>query len=236
MSRFVQKIKGKFHRPVQVIILAAGAGARTKSYEPRCLLKYKKETIIENQISIIKNKFPKAEITVVIGIEGHKVIKKIGKSARFVENQIYYDSNSAESLRLGINNCLLDDIIFLHGDLIISENIFENINMNNSFLITDDKNQFEDKEVGVTVVNNKATFLSYNLDTKWCQIAYLNQEAVTTLRKLFIKPEFETRYLLTFEIINKLIDSGIIFNCFDTNGNFIKEIDSLKDLNNEIVM
>ena len=131
---------------------------------------------------------------------------------------------------------MLDDIIFLHGDLIISENIFENINMNNSFLITDDKNQFEDKEVGVTVVNNKATFLSYNLDTKWCQIAYLNQEAVTTLRKLFIKPEFETRYLLTFEIINKLIDSGIIFNCFDTNGNFIKEIDSLKDLNNEIVM
>ena len=40
MSRFTRKIKAKNQPAVQVIILAAGAGARTRSYEPRCLLKY----------------------------------------------------------------------------------------------------------------------------------------------------------------------------------------------------
>ena len=50
MNRFSRKIKGKYTGQLQVIILAAGARSRSKSYEPRCLLKYNNKTIIESSI------------------------------------------------------------------------------------------------------------------------------------------------------------------------------------------
>lgn len=233
MSRFTRKIKNKTQLPLQVIILAAGAGSRTKSYEPRCLLKYKNKVILDSQIEIIKNRFTKSEITVVGGIEGYKIIKRLEKDMRFVENQIHEDSNSGESLKLGINNSIIDNILFLHGDLVFSESILNKIDMDKSCLLIDNSGKIEDKEVGVTVVNGKATVLSYNLPTKWCQIAYLSQNETNILRKLLVRTDFNTRYLLTFEIINKMIELGASFDCIDIEDGFIKEIDSLKDINNE---
>ncbi len=233
MSRFTRKIKNKAQLPVQVIILAAGAGARTRSYEPRCLLKYNGKIILDSQIEIVQERFTKSEITVVGGIEGHKIIKKIGKSARFVENQLHEDSNSGESLRIGVNNTLQDNILFFHGDLVFSSQIFDKINMDKSCILVDRSNKIEEKEVGVTIVDNKATVLSYNLPIKWCQIAYLNTNDTNLLRRLLIRSDYDTRHLLTFEIINKMIEFGSEFECIDIENNFIKEIDSLKDINNE---
>jgi choline kinase len=231
MSRFTRKIKGKSLAPVQVIILSAGVGSRTRSYEPRCLLKYNNKTILDNQIEVIYNCFHSPQITIVCGFDSGRIIKKIGKQGRIVENTSYDITNNGESLRLGVNNSLLDNIIFMHGDLIISEGIFEKINYDKSFLLTESSNKFDEKEVGVTVVNGKATILSYSLPTKWCQIAYLNENETNILRKLFLKPDFNSKVLLTFEIINKIIESGGSFDCYDVGNNFIKEVDSLKDIN-----
>lgn len=234
MSRFTRKIKGKNYPPIQAVILAAGVGARTKSYEPRCLLKFGKKTILENQIEILTERFSKCDITVVAGCEANKVIKKIGKTARIVENQLFESTNSGESLRLAVNNTLHDTIMFMHGDLVISEGIFDKIDLGKSFLLIDDQDKFEEKEVGVTVVNNCATVLSYNLPTKWCQIAYLAPNETAILRKIFAKPDLNTKFLLTFEVINKIIEMGGSFECYNIGNNYIKEIDSLKDINNEI--
>lgn len=233
MSRFTRKIKNKTQLPLQVIILAAGAGSRTKSYEPRCLLKYNNKVILDSQVEIIRNRFTKSEITVVGGIEGYKIVKRLEKNMRFVENQIHEDSNSGESLKLGVNNSILDNILFLHGDLVFSENILNRIDMDKSCLLIDNSGKIEEKEVGVTVVDGKATVLSYNLPTKWCQIAYLSQNETNILRKLLVRTDFNTRHLLTFEIINKMIEFGASFDCIDIEDGFIKEIDSLKDINNE---
>lgn len=233
MSRFTRKIKGKSQLPIQFIILAAGVGARTKSYEPRCLLNYKNKIIVENQIETIQSKFNKAEISIVCGFDTPKIIKRINKRARIIENQNYETSNSGESLRLGINNSFLDNIIFMHGDLVVSEELFENIDLNQSCLLIDSSNKFEEKEVGVTYVNKVATVLSYNLPTKWCQIAYLAERETNILRKLFLRSDINYKFMLTFEIINKVIELGGSFNCIDIGNSFIKEIDSLKDINNE---
>lgn len=233
MNRFTRKIKNKAQLPVQVIILAAGAGARTRSYEPRCLLKYNGKIILDSQIEIIQNRFTKSEITVVGGVEGHKIVKKIGKTARFVENQLHENSNSGESLRLAVNNTMQDNILFIHGDLVFSSQIFDKIDMDKSALLIDKANKIEEKEVGVTIVDGKATMLSYNLPVKWCQMAYLNTNDTNLLRRLLIRNDFDTRHLLTFEIINKMIEFGSEFECIDIENNFIKEIDSLKDINNE---
>jgi choline kinase len=233
MNRFTRRIKGRVINPIQVIILAAGVGSRTKSYEPRCLLKYGNKTILDNQLNIFKNKFNNAEISVVCGFDTHRMIRKIDKRARVVENTNYENTNNGESLRLGINNSMLDNIIFLHSDLIISDTLFDKVSFDKSFIFVDSQNKFDDKEVGVTIVNNKANILSYSLPTKWCQIAYLNQNETAILRKLLMKPEINSKILLTFEIINKIIEHGGSFECYEIGNTFIKEIDTLKDIANE---
>ena len=235
MSRFVRKIKVKNFSNLQVVILAAGVGARTKSYEPRCLLKYGNKIILDNQLEVLSETFEKAEISIVGGYDINRVIKKTGKRARIIENQLFNDTNSGESLRLAINNSLFDNVLFIHGDLVISREIFANINLNESFLLVDNQNKFEDKEVGITVVNGKATVLSYDLQTKWCQIGFLATEELNILKRLFLKSDFNPDYLLTFEIINKIIENGGKFNCYDIGNSFIKEIDTLKDISNEAI-
>lgn len=233
MSRFTKKIKDKFSHPIQVAILAAGIGARTKSYEPRCLLKYNSKIILETQLSVLSERFPKSEISIVCGHDSGRIIKKVGKQHRIIENQIYENTNSGESLKLAVNNSLLDNFMFMHGDLVISYEIFNSINLNSSFILVDSMNKFEEKEVGVTVVDGKVSVLSYNLPVKWCQIAYFTGEEMNILRKLLIRQDFNSKYILTFEIINKVIELGGSFKSYDIGTSFIKEIDSLKDINNE---
>jgi choline kinase len=235
MSRCIRKIKNKSYPPLQVIILAAGVGSRTKSYEPRCLLKVNKKVILDNQIEIITEKFTNVQISVVTGFDTNKIIKKVGKDIRIVENQMYENTNSGESLRLAVNNSFLDHVLFLHGDLVLSSGIFNKVSLGESFLLIDNANKFEEKEVGITVVDGIATVLSYNLPTKWCQIAYLAEKETSILRRLLSRNDFNTKFLLTFEIINKIIESGGSFKCFDIDNHFIKEIDSLKDINNEVI-
>lgn len=231
MSRFVRKIKNKNFPQLQIVILAAGVGSRTRSYEPRCLLKYNKKTILDNQIEVLTSLFNKAEISIVGGFDINKIIRKVGKTVRVIENQMYENTNSGESLRLGINNSMLDNILFLHGDLVISPEIFDNVKMDQSFLLVDSGNQFEEKEVGITIVDGVATVLSYSLPTKWCQIAYLAESELCILKKLMMKNDFPSKTFLTFEVINKIIENDGKFNCFEIGKGFIKEIDSLKDIN-----
>jgi len=232
MSRFIRKIKNKNFPQLQIVILAAGIGSRTRSYEPRCLLKYNKTTILDNQIEVLTSLFNKSEISVVGGFDINKIIRKVGKQVRVVENQMYESTNNGESLRLAINNSMFDNILFLHGDLIISPEIFDNVKMDQSFLLIDSGNKFEEKEVGITVVDGLATVLSYSLPIKWCQIAYLAENELGILKKLLMRNDFPSKTLLTFEIINKIIENGGKFNCFNIGNGFIKEIDSLKDMNN----
>jgi choline kinase len=233
MNRHTRKIRGKNAPPIQVIILAAGVGARTKSYEPRCLLKYGGKHILDYQMEVLNSKFSNPQITIVGGFDISRLIKKVGKQARIIENQIFDSTNNGESLKLGVNNSLLDNILFLHSDLVISSDIFDKVSFDKSFLLVDSTGKFDEKEVGVTVVDKKATILSYSLPTKWCQIAYLAENEVNIFRKLILKPDFNFKVLLTFEVINKIIDNGGNFECFEIGPSFIKEIDSLKDINNE---
>jgi choline kinase len=234
MNKHVRKIKDRVRMPdCQIIILSAGIGSRTKSYEPRCLLKYQNKVILDNQIDILSQKFSDSEISVVCGFDYQRIMKRVGKRARIVENSNFENTNNGESLKLGINNSLKDNILFLHGDLFISSDLFTNIVFNKSFILVDSSNKFDDKEVGVTIVNGQATVLSYALPTKWCQIAFITGAEMNIVRKLFHKQDFNCRYLLTFEIINKIIELGGSFECYDIGNSFIKEIDNLKDINNE---
>lgn len=232
MNRYTRRIKrDKSLDNVDTIILTAGVGARVKSYEPRGLLKFKNTTLIEHQIQTISNLIPKSGMITVVGYDANKVIKKIWGKSRIVENQIYEESNSGESLRIALNNSSANAILFFHGDLYFENEVFNGVDFSESFVLVN--TSFNEKEVGVNILDKYVSIFSYGLETKWSQIAFLRNKELEILRKLVLKNDFNGKYLLTFELLNEVITLGGKFKSFMVQGNKIKELDSTKDIINE---
>ena len=163
MSRSVTSIKNeKKKKDISVIILSAGLGHRMRSIEPRCLIKIGQKYLIEHQIESLNGAFGEIEIIGVFGPHIEKILKKIN-NIRFVENQLYNETNNSESLRLGLNNATNKNILFIHGDIFFKQDIFKGVDFSHSFLILDGNNDLEDKEVGVTTRKDKIITLSYGL-------------------------------------------------------------------------
>lgn len=233
MSRFTRKITNKNREPIQVVILAAGASSRTRSYEPRCLLKYNGKTVLDSQLAAVSRNIPKAEVLIVSGVENSRLLKKLDRKVKTVENSRHESTNSGESLRLGFNASSCRQFLFIHGDLILDEDFFKKINFDESFVLVDSGGKFDSKEVGAAVSDGLLSSFCYNLPLKWCQIAFLAQRETRILERLLWKDGLDTTYLLSYEVINAVIENGGIFKYIEIGNKFIKEVDSLKDLNVE---
>jgi|TARA_Y100000361_G_scaffold153533_1_gene175605 choline kinase len=236
-GRFTTKITNSKHKSYNnmsdtaVAILGAGVGSRIKSHEPRSLIKIGDKTLIEHQVSMIRNSFENPEIIGVVGCKAEKVIKKMRGEIRLVENQVHSTTNSSESIRLAFNNSLRGNFLFMHGDLYFNVSTLKNVDYSKSFVIIDNKNMISDKEVGLTVCNGTASIFSYGLTTKWCQIAYVTGKELKILKNIFNKFDETHKKMLSFEILNKMISMGASFKCYEPPNMSILEIDRIKDLN-----
>ena len=231
MSRFVTKIqKSKIaDSSLSVAILAAGCGSKIKSYEPRSLLKINSKSLIEHQLSTINNYFKDVEIITVVGCHANKVIKKIKNSTRVVENQIYNETNSSESLRLAFNNASCKNFMFVHGDILFNESCI-NVDYSQSFVIIDTEDYIKDQEIGLTMIGGRLSILSYGLPTKWGQMAFFTGKEYKILTSLFNKYEDKDKKRLSFEIINEVIQLGGSFQCYEPKNKNLLEIDRIKDI------
>lgn len=232
MSRFTQKIK-KEPLSTSVGILSAGTGSRIKSHEPRALLKVGPKFLLQHQLDVMSSVFHKPEIVVGIGVEANRILKKFPSDIRFVENQLHDTTGPFETLRLIVNNVTGNSILFFHGDLYFDARAIESADFSKSFIVVDNKDRMRDKEVGVTVVNDKTSILSYGLDTKWCQIAFLTGKEFAILRQICSKTTHETKTLLAFEVINSIIGRGGTVKVYEPDNMSIVEIDCMKDIKNE---
>lgn len=214
-------------------ILSAGVGARIKTYEPRSLLKIKNKTLIDHQVDAIKSKFKDPEIIGVFGPHMARVTKNVRGKIRIVENQKYETTNNSESLRLALNNSIKNSLMFFHGDILINETFFNSLNFNKSFVVYEDRGMMDEKEIGLTIMKNKATILSYGLEKKWCQAAFFKGKELKILRNIFSTFSNQDKKMLTFEIINKIIDSGGSFQAQRLEKSKIIEIDCIRDIKNE---
>lgn len=234
MARFVTKITKDTRRYIEqdiaVAILSAGAGSRIKSYEPRSLLRIGDKSLIEHQISVIRECFEEPDIMSVVGYDCERVIKKINNRTRIVENQLHDQSNTSESIRLAFHNTAKKNFLFFHGDLYFNKETLQNLDYKKSFIIIDTKGQMAEKEVGVTVSENKASILSYGLPVKWAQIVYVTGREYRILKNIFQKYTLPDKKLLSFEIVNRMIAMGAQFNCHEPEKMSIVEIDRIKDL------
>jgi len=212
----------------QTIILAAGISDRMKSYEPRCLIKIGEKTIIDNQINIISKLFGK-DISVVGGYKYNRIQKKFDKQKiSVIENKDFLNNSPAYGIKIALKFSS-KSVLVIHGDLLFNYDTL-NLDKSKSFLVIDNKHKMSDKEVGVVCDNGIATNLSYGLKQKWCQIAYFTGLELEILKEITL---YNVDRFFTFEIINKIINMGGIFHCYEPENMRIVEIDSVKDLKNE---
>jgi choline kinase len=214
---------------ISVALLSAGNGSRIKSYEPRSLLKIKGSYLLEHQIKAINASLDKPEIITVVGCHANRVIKRTRGKSRFVENQIHEISNSSESLRLAFNNSTNLNFLFIHGDLYFNPKTLD-VSFEKSFVIVDSKNRFKDSEVGITKNKERLSILSYGLPEKWAQIAFVTGQEYQILKNIFNKYEDQDKKRLSFEIINRIVEMGGKFACYEPRGMKITEIDRIRDI------
>ena len=232
MSRFIQKIK-RGSLTTGVALLSAGLGNRIRSNEPRSLIKIGGKCLLELQLEALSSMFSEPNILVGIGVESQKIVKKFTGRVRLVENQLYKTTGPFETLRLLVNSSTDDSLLVIHGDLYFNSNILDGADFSKSFVVSDTTGSILEREVGITSVNNKASILSYGLKDKWAQIAFFTGRELATLRSLCCKSNDDSKHLLTFEIINSIINKGGSFKVHKPQKTFIVEIDCMKDIKNE---
>lgn len=238
MSRFTTNItkskKAKVKKQpkeISVAILSAGVGSRIKSYEPRSMLKIGGKTLMEHQIATIKKSIDNPDIISVVGYDAQKIIKKFNDQIKIIENQIYDSTNTSESIRLAFNATNKNNFLFIHGDLLFNTETLQNLDYTQSFVIIDTNHRIDNKEVGLTVLNNnRASIFSYGLDIKWCQIAFFVDKEINIIKQIFNRFEVHHKKMLSFEILNQMINMGASFNCYEPDGMKILEIDRIRDI------
>lgn len=208
------------------IILSAGVGRRMGCYGPKCLLKHGGESLINRQIAVIKKIDTRADIILVVGFQARKVIAQKIPRVRVIENVRYDETNAGESLRLAMNAAIASNVYVLHGDLVLSK---ETLTFGKTAgLLVDDRKRIDKTEVGVVMNGSVITNLSFGLPLKWGQVAYFPAKHFLELSNVCNHTSSKNKS--TFEIINTMIDRGVVFQAMVDKRGILKEIDSSKDL------
>tara|TARA_Y100000592_G_C5481991_1_gene326193 strand:+ start:5862 stop:6566 length:705 start_codon:yes stop_codon:yes gene_type:complete len=214
---------------LSVIIPAAGAGHRMKSYGPKALMPVNKSTtLIEKQINNIWKVYPECEIFVCVGFEADKIREKLsGVPVRFICNPLYEQTNVLYSIALAIQAIITKEVLLVYGDLVFNPKTIENIR-GKSKIIYEKKGMFCRSEVGVAIHEDKAKNFSFGLEIKWAQIAYFVGKELELFKEISMRKD--TSQWLGYEALNYVLDNGGSFESVSPKYMKIHEIDRVKDL------
>ena len=202
---------GSFNDPITVVLLSDKVGHRMKSYGPTPLLSLGRDTILDYQLQAIKSRFSNYEIIICTGFDSEKVTRFIKEkysreNIRVVENQMYYHTNTCESLRLCLNNNVSHRVLVCDGSILMDGPIFSIVKGKSSCIMTESTPSTSGSgfEVGVTVNDvGEVTNLCYGLDTKWSEVTFLSgQKVIESLRRIVSMPDYKTKFI--FEALNEL--------------------------------
>jgi choline kinase len=120
----------------EVVIPAAGLGTRLgdhKDGNPKCLVELKDKTILEYQLSYLKEiGIPRENVHVVIGTSGDCWTQESYDRIRGIHDNIIinFENTSkgpAFSLRLGVEATTHDSIVILDGDVFVQQEILASL-------------------------------------------------------------------------------------------------------------
>jgi len=227
MSRFISEIKKSYDDNISVAILGNETDYRVRSYGPKCLLKHGSSTIIQNQIKLLGETSCISDLVVVLGFECEKIINYIPDHVRVVENQLYYETNSSESLRLIINNIRGDRLLIIDGNILISRKAFKKLDFSNSFALCH-KNDKLKNEISASKIGDHIGNFSFGLENCWDGIAFLQGKEFGLLRKACA--DREKGKFFVFELLNLVIDTGGKIEVQECKAGDVKVINSIKDI------
>lgn len=230
------KIKRKYKRIkkepdlITVILLCDYPGYRMKSYGPLPLIQIQDNRLIDLQINAIKTSIPNYEIILCVGFDSEKISKYIrykykNLNIRIVENQLFSQSNSNESARLGLNNTLNNKILICDGNLLLNNDALLTIDYHSSCVLIE-KHPCENLEVGVNInEKNEAQYFSFGAYKTWSEIFFLHNETNIELFKKIVSYQEKTKFI--FESINEMLKENIVIKCIE-NSSPIKKINNIK--------
>lgn len=194
---------------VSVILLSDSAGYRMKSYGPISLVNINGKKLIDIQIQAINKIFPNNEIIICCGFEIDKTIKYLkhkykNLNIRVVENQLYNNSNSCESIRIALNNTFNSKILICDGNLVFDSRVIKLINRTMPCAIIE-KNPSKNMEIGINCdLHKNIQHFSFGAKHTWSEILFLNDDdLIEDFRKIINTLDNKNKFL--FEALNELI-------------------------------
>jgi hypothetical protein len=219
---------------VTFIILCDIPGYRMKSYGPSCLLQIGKTKLIDHQLSIINDTFENFEILLCLGFESDIAIKYIYQNKnkqyyniRMIENQLFEQYYSCESLRLALNATNSKQVFIVDGSLLINKDTFKNIILQENVIFSQkDQDNFE---ISFNINENKEVeHMSFGASTVWIDMLYINNDGIDQLKDLLSTGNYKNKFI--FEAINELIKLKIQFKPHKIKNN-IRKINNIKSYN-----
>lgn len=204
------------------ILYGSRYAANMKSFSIKQLYKnFYNKTLISLQLDAILSVYPNAEIILVIGNDGDRVLKLEDHRVRFVENQLSQDTNEVEDIRIALNNTHCKNAFLINSDLYFNKSSL--IDITSSTILYDTRNQLDNFEMGVVVTNNLATHLDFKLDKKWCNIVSLYGESLKAFKTVCNR---NNNKLFLFEIINTMLDRGVKIEAKEPPSMVVHKIDT----------
>ncbi len=125
---------------MKAIILAAGRGSRINhitKYKPKALIKFKKKTLLQNQIEIFKSN----KISKIYLVTGYMKNKFENYKVKKIYNKKWKSSNMIYSLLLAEKILLKEECIVSYGDVYYENDAIKKIKKNKSdFCLLNNKN------------------------------------------------------------------------------------------------
>lgn len=218
---------------MNVIIPAAGISHRMKIVGNKSLLKVGHETIIERQIRVIKEVYPEAKITVVVGYEWERFTKLLPAYVNFVINHHFATTNVVHSLSVAME--YLDakrKTLFVFGDMVFDQETVRLLRGTNHSTILFDQHEYKriaKNEAGIITQESQAMQFNYTLKDKFVPIFLLGAKEVSLFRSLCREKHNANKCV--HEILNKMIDLSHVFKTVAIpQKNIVFEIDTRKDL------
>jgi hypothetical protein len=201
---------------VTFILLSENYGHRMKSYGPVSLLKIKDKSLLEQQIDCIKAVFLNYEVIICSGFETFKTVEFVKENfsninIRIVENQMHFNSNCCESVRLCLSNTMNTKVVISSGAVLFDVEHLSKINLGKTCILSQNRDDSSGLEIGVVQNKDKLENLSLGLKTdNWSEIFYLNgTQDVKQFYSIVSNTDFKNKFI--FEAINAFVDKNKVF-------------------------
>lgn len=194
-------------KALDIIIPAAGAGRRMRSYGPKALIPVNGEPIVARQIRILRALYPRGRTVVVAGFEADRLKKALPAGVRVVVNQAAEETNVAYSIMLGLlRSAPTHPALVVYGDLVFTPAFLQWFDPSKSCVLVDQAGAGREQEVGLTVVGGHATHFEYGLPQKWAHVACLRPDEKFEFARLAAHPSRAKHF--GYEVLNEVLDAG----------------------------